>query len=87
MELSEARQILFDMRQEGKISFKTLAEFNQILANIDCLYREMVKSYATTRQSTVKRKFNELQDSYYTAMTLVEEQIFWYQMGGCDEVC
>lgn len=53
--------------------------------NADSLYKDMVKVYAETRNNPVKRRFNAIKEKYESLISIMSEQLFWYQMGGCDE--
>lgn len=85
MELSDIRSAIVDLRQAGTISFATFHEFQTMHRNAESLYKDMVKVYAETRNNPVKRRFDTIKEKYESLVYIMNEQLFWYQMGGCDE--
>lgn len=85
MELFEIKNSIVELRKAGIISFTTFHEFQTMHRNAESLYKDMVKVYAETRNNPVKRRFNAMKEKYESLILIMKEQLFWYQMGGCDE--
>lgn len=85
MELFEIKNSIVKLRNAGTISFATFHEFQTMHRNAESLYKDMVKVYAETRNNPIKRRFDTIKEKYESLISIMQEQLFWYQMGGCDE--
>lgn len=85
MELFGIKNSIVELRNAGIISFSTFNEFKVMHRNAESLYKDMVKVYAETRNNPIKRRFDTIKEKYESLISIMQEQLFWYQMGGCDE--